>query len=169
MVKSTRPTKPYKEYPPHASRQRQVDEKDRGKSKYPLRGPHLHSDGLTHQAGDIRTQESSDGGMPAGRGEGAVLARRGQATRGERAFGAGVLPAGGVAEPAFYAWRRTIEERDGNRTPSVKTGAVKRPAFVPVAVTGESRRESGLVIELAGGRVLRLPESITAQRLAELE
>jgi transposase-like protein len=73
-----------------------------------------------------------------------------------------------LTKSAFYAWRRTIGERDGNRTPTVKTGAVKGPAFVPVTVTGESRRDAGLVIELVGGRVLRLPESIAAQRLAEL-
>ena len=70
-----------------------------------------------------------------------------------------------LAESAFYAWRRTIALRDGvtNRRP---------PAFVPVVVSDraprESSRESSLALEFSGGRVLRLPESIPAQRLAEL-
>ena len=78
-----------------------------------------------------------------------------------------------LAEPAFYAWRRTIAWRDGvaNRRP---------PAFVPVVVTGRSSRETpretsretprepSLALEFSGGRVLRLPESIATQRLVEL-
>ncbi|MBN1589589.1 MAG: hypothetical protein JW888_08750 [Pirellulales bacterium] len=46
------------------------------------------------------------------------------------------------------------------------------PPFVPVAVTGPPTSARGpdtsVAIELAGGRVLRLPESISAARLAEL-
>ena len=66
-----------------------------------------------------------------------------------------------LAESAFYAWRRTIAWRDGdaNRVP---------PAFVPVVVTDRSTRDTSLALELSGGRVLRLPQSIPIERLAEL-
>jgi transposase-like protein len=66
-------------------------------------------------------------------------------------------------ENAFYAWRRTIRQRDTPGQPS------KSPAaFVPTVLSGLAPRESWLVIELTGGRALRVPESIPAQRLAEL-
>jgi hypothetical protein len=65
-----------------------------------------------------------------------------------------------LAESAFYAWRRTIGQRDVQRA-----SAKACPAFVPVAVTGSPR--AGFVLELAGGRVLRLPETIPIERLAE--
>lgn len=68
-----------------------------------------------------------------------------------------------LAESAFYAWRRTIAERDGKGAPPKPP-----PAFVPALVTGELERESSVVIELIGGRVLRLPEGILPSRLAEL-
>jgi len=65
-----------------------------------------------------------------------------------------------LTEAAFFAWRRTIRQRDTEATPS--------PAFLPVVVDENSRRESAITIELAGGRVLRLPEAIPLQRLVEL-
>jgi transposase-like protein len=65
-----------------------------------------------------------------------------------------------LAESAFYAWRRTIGER--NRASN------SEPAFVPAVVRCESPSEASIAIELAGGRVLRLSESISANRLAEL-
>ena len=66
-----------------------------------------------------------------------------------------------LAESAFYAWRRTIALRDGvtNRRP---------PAFVPVVVSDRGPRDTLLALEFSGGRVLRLPESIPVERLAEL-
>jgi transposase-like protein len=73
----------------------------------------------------------------------------------------------GVAEPSFYAWRRTIAERDASRRAS-RPPASEPPPFVSVAVTGQPIGTASIVIELAGGRVLRLPESISAGRLAEL-
>ena len=76
-----------------------------------------------------------------------------------------------LAEPAFYAWRRTIALRDGTQriqSPSTQSPSTQSPAFVPIVVTGGPRRETGFVIELIGGRVLRLPEAIATQRLAEL-
>jgi hypothetical protein len=65
-----------------------------------------------------------------------------------------------LSEASFYAWRRTIVQRDVQRA-SVQAC----PAFVPVAVTGSLR--AGFVVELSGGRVLRLPETIPLERLAE--
>jgi hypothetical protein len=67
-----------------------------------------------------------------------------------------------LSEPAFYAWRRTIGERDRQAKQS------PRPAFLPVVVPDHSRHGQAIVIELAGGRALRLSESIAAERLAEL-
>lgn len=68
-----------------------------------------------------------------------------------------------VAESAFYAWRRTIAERDGTRKPTSKT-----PAFVPAVISREPEHESPLVLQLTGNLELRLPLSIPAERLAEL-
>ena len=66
-------------------------------------------------------------------------------------------------ENAFYSWRRTIRQRDAAVKPS-KTS----PPFVPAVLAGPAPGESWLVIELAGGRSLRVPESIAAPRLSEL-
>ena len=89
-----------------------------------------------------------------------------------------------VSEAGFYAWRRVIGERDAeagrakpktNRKPAKSTGQV--PAFVPVVVRDVEPAElqaaaptanASIVIELRHGRLLRLPGSITAKRLAEL-
>jgi hypothetical protein len=74
-----------------------------------------------------------------------------------------------LTESAFFAWRRTIGERDAEVKSPIRRGErPQRPAFLPVMVEGDSRRDSALAIELADGRVLRLPESIAAERLAEL-
>jgi hypothetical protein len=74
-----------------------------------------------------------------------------------------------LSEPSFYAWRRTIAERDAElRSRAGRGGRLKRPAFLPVVVDHGRRPEGVLAIELAGGRVLRLSESMPAQRLAEL-
>lgn len=66
-------------------------------------------------------------------------------------------------EPSFYGWRRTLQERDARQ-------AATPPAFVPVVVRDEQRvaRDAGIVIELRGGRLLRLPGSTPAGRVAEL-
>jgi hypothetical protein len=92
----------------------------------------------------------------------------------------------GVAEPSFYAWRRTIVQRDaeskasgstasgtGPKTSRDRRSSASEPVavpslFVPVAVTGQPIGTASIVIELAGGRMLRLPESISSVRLAEL-
>lgn len=85
-----------------------------------------------------------------------------------------------VTESAFYFWRRVIAERDGEKAPPASPISERRtaspsserrpalPSFVPVTVAGLPTDTKSIAIELAEGRVLRLPESITAARLAEL-
>jgi transposase-like protein len=67
-----------------------------------------------------------------------------------------------LSESMFYAWRRTIHQRnrEASRAP--------QPAFLPAVVTPELPSEGSIAVELAGGRVLRLPESICVERLAQL-
>lgn len=67
-----------------------------------------------------------------------------------------------VSEPSFYAWRRTLQERDAAEHP------LPRPAFLPVAIREAPAPEDALVIELRGGRLLRLPASMASARVAEL-
>ena len=68
-----------------------------------------------------------------------------------------------VTESAYYAWRRDLRLRHQEQ-------AVGRPAFVPVmlpqtkAVDGEEH----IIIELRGGRVLRLPPTLATARVTEL-
>ena len=60
-----------------------------------------------------------------------------------------------LAESNFYAWRRTIEQRDRERTSAArhrkKTDRRKvSPAFVPVAIQSQPEHETGIVLERAG-------------------
>jgi hypothetical protein len=70
-----------------------------------------------------------------------------------------------LSEPSFYERRRTYRERD-----AVEFAAP--PAFLPVVIRedrpAETMPEANLVIELRGGRLLRLPGSMPAGRIAEL-
>jgi hypothetical protein len=74
-----------------------------------------------------------------------------------------------LTESAFYAWRRTIQERDAHAV-----RAKQQPAFLPLVVreSAASRdvHDSYAVIEIAlvGNRVLRLPGSIEPRRLAAI-
>jgi hypothetical protein len=66
-----------------------------------------------------------------------------------------------VKEPAFYWWRRELARRDR------KTLATP-PAFVPVVLQSPAAGQvEGIVLELRGGRVLRLP-TIGVEQIAEL-
>ena len=67
-----------------------------------------------------------------------------------------------LAETSFFAWRRTIRQRDDEQQP------IAQPAFIPAVVTSASSADTSIVLELASGAALRLPESISAARLAEL-
>lgn len=85
-----------------------------------------------------------------------------------------------VTEPAFYAWRRVVQERDAEQGPPVGPQEHRRPrrdrkrrtgpAFVPLLLRDgrPEDRETGITVELRGGRVLRLPLTIVPERLAEL-
>ena len=66
----------------------------------------------------------------------------------------------GVTESAFYAWRRTIGERDG--------ASNSEPAFVPAVLSGEAQHDEPLVLALASGLKLHFPPATPADRVAEL-
>ena len=68
-----------------------------------------------------------------------------------------------VTESAFYAWRREIGVRGREGTPT-------RPAFVPVVMARATPWEGDghIIIELRGGRVLRLPVALPMVRITEL-
>jgi transposase-like protein len=65
-----------------------------------------------------------------------------------------------VTESAFYAWRRTIGERDG--------AGNSEPAFVPAVINGEAQHNEPLVLALASGLELHVPPATPAERVAEL-
>lgn len=79
-----------------------------------------------------------------------------------------------LTESAFFAWRRTIAERDaeaksptGLATASPRRGRrPQRPAFLPVVLADNNGHGQAIVIELAGGRMLRWPASIDMDRLS---
>jgi len=80
-----------------------------------------------------------------------------------------------LCEASFYAWRRTVAERDrlasrpARANPAAKPESMaRRPAFLSMVVNDTTRQDGAISIELAGGRVLRLPETIAAARLAEI-
>jgi hypothetical protein len=72
-----------------------------------------------------------------------------------------------LTESAFYAWRRTIAQRDGDRRQRGRPQrwTPGRPNFLPLRVTHHAAPDSSITLELAGGRVLRLPESTPIERL----
>ena len=74
-----------------------------------------------------------------------------------------------LSAPSFYAWRRTQQERD--------QAAV--PAFVPVLLTPRASESPAsesaalpsserITIELRGGRIVQLPETMATERLVAL-
>lgn len=99
-----------------------------------------------------------------------------------------------VPESAFYFWRREIARRDREACqpagPSPRTPrrpargsrgqgqastssrpsrrSPRRPEFLPVRLTDRAAHDGSITLELAGGRVLRLPETMPAERLAEI-
>jgi hypothetical protein len=69
-----------------------------------------------------------------------------------------------LSEPSFYAWRRVIQVRD-------REGRREPPAFVPVAVRQEQPlpiASERITVRLRGGRLVHLPGSMPAARLAEI-
>jgi len=80
----------------------------------------------------------------------------------------------GVSEPSFYAWRRTIRQRDqqGRRQPGRKgagrTGT--QPVFVPVHVVPAAPAAVAVALEivLGQGRLVRVPPGFDAMTLRQL-
>jgi hypothetical protein len=72
----------------------------------------------------------------------------------------------GLREPTFYAWRRTLAQRDAEaaKDEMATDGATTRPAFLHVPLPASS----SFALELRGGRTLRLPESLSVERLAAI-
>ncbi len=66
----------------------------------------------------------------------------------------------GLSEPSFYAWRRTLQQREQT---------TKGPAFVPVMLSPRlATSSSRITIELAGGRAVHLPETMAIERIVAL-
>lgn len=65
-----------------------------------------------------------------------------------------------LRESAFYAWRRTIRERDGE-------AKWASPAFVPAVIKPGVEQDTSFTLELASGHVLRM-RGISVERLADL-
>ena len=85
-----------------------------------------------------------------------------------------------LSEASFFAWRRTLVERDqqragrdtlqvsGNHEP--RRQADERPAFVPLRVvaTGETAAGTAFEVMLRNGRVVRVPVGFEAASLRQL-
>lgn len=65
-----------------------------------------------------------------------------------------------LIESAFYAWRRTIGERDN--------ADLSGPAFVPAVVTEAAPQDPSIAVELANGCVLRFSGPLATAQLADL-
>jgi hypothetical protein len=75
----------------------------------------------------------------------------------------------GLKKPTFYAWRLKLTKLDQQRmSPAAAGPRSMRPAFVPVVVEPLAIAAESFQVDLRGGRVLRLPASIPAARLAEV-
>jgi len=90
----------------------------------------------------------------------------------------------GIGESNFYAWRRTIAERDGVSGARKKSSGAKRvaktrrskragakdavPTFVPIACGELVAVRPDIVLELRGGRRLRLDGATSPERLASI-
>jgi hypothetical protein len=77
-----------------------------------------------------------------------------------------------VTEASFYAWRRTIQERDAEAKRRTSPRQ-QHPTFVPLLVRDDQTdgANTGITIEFGNGpraRVLRLPATIAADRLVDL-
>jgi hypothetical protein len=76
----------------------------------------------------------------------------------------------GLKLPTFYAWRARLSERDRpDIAPALGRSRSAGPAFVPVVVEPRlAGTQDAIQVELRGGRVMRLPASMPAARLAEV-
>ena len=76
-----------------------------------------------------------------------------------------------LSEASFYAWRRTIAERDAERSrPNRQARADDQPLFVPVQVvpTAATTASAGLELVVGQGRVVRVTPGFDAATLRQL-
>jgi transposase len=64
--------------------------------------------------------------------------------------------------PSFYAWRRTLRQRDQRTDPAPLV------TFVPVQVRHDDDAPPPLELVLANGRCLRIPQGYDADQLRQL-
>jgi hypothetical protein len=74
----------------------------------------------------------------------------------------------GLKQATFYSRRLRLARIDQQRTSPTAGGPRSTPAFVPVMVEPRAIVEESFQVDLRGGRVLRLPASMPAARLAEV-
>jgi hypothetical protein len=85
----------------------------------------------------------------------------------------------GISEPSFYAWRKTINERDTEAGPTAKRhqGSSARrsacqaddvPAFVPVGVGAAGAASGAIEVVIGPGRIVRVPAGFDADMLRQL-
>ena len=75
----------------------------------------------------------------------------------------------GLGEPSFYAWRRTLQERDQAAVPAFLPVVVAPQASASPTSASAALPSSGrITIELRGGRVVHLPETMATERLVAL-
>lgn len=75
----------------------------------------------------------------------------------------------GLSEPSFYAWRRTLQERDQAAVPAFLPVVVAPQANAsPTSVSAALPSRERITIELRGGRVVHLPETMATERVVAL-
>jgi transposase-like protein len=78
----------------------------------------------------------------------------------------------GLSQPSFYAWQRTLAERDQQASSPPVTGRSHLPAFVPVCVTSaplsSSSTASLLEVVVGRGRVIRVSPGFDPAALRSL-
>jgi transposase-like protein len=72
----------------------------------------------------------------------------------------------GVSEPSFYAWRRTLVQRDQPAQPADATAVTFAPLTVHAAPSGPA--EPPIEVVLANGRRLRVPVGVAAGVVRDL-
>lgn len=85
----------------------------------------------------------------------------------------------GLAEPSFYAWRRTIAERDqqvagrngragvGRHQRYSEADSLDKPMFIPVHVAPATTAQP-LEVVVGQGRIIRVPAGFDAATLRQL-
>jgi hypothetical protein len=74
----------------------------------------------------------------------------------------------GLKQATFYSRRLRLAKVDQQLTSPTAAGPRSTPAFVPVMIEPRAIVEESFRVDLRGGRVLRLPASMSAARLAEV-